>query len=75
MLSPNACTSLAVVGCHQTAAAEVVAVAGEAFCVLVETQDALQQRICQVCPQFLQNVCCADAQPGIKSRDQIFQVD
>ena len=47
-LSPNACTSLAVVGCHQTFSAEVQAAAGICKSVLIYTQQAMQQRICNL---------------------------
>ena len=46
LLQPSACSRLAFVGSsHQV---PLQATAGNAFSVLVETQDSLQQRICQV---------------------------
>ena len=59
-LSPEGCSSLAVVGHDCQDAASLHATAGEAFCLLVEAQDALQQRICQVCA----NVNHANSRPA-----------
>lgn len=46
LLHPSACSRLAFVGSSDQAPLQTTA--GDAVCVMVETQDYLQQRICQV---------------------------